>query len=269
MKTVFKITTSAKMEIIKKVGSKPAEQGGVLMGKDGIITDFIHDKHAKTSRGTYELNIQYLNPLIKKLVAQGKEFLGILHSHPSGYAQLSSQDRTYFKSQFKNFPDLDKMFTPIVFSAKDGEFHFFPYIFHKSGKIEEVRLEILPDNYEEYLTKKVEVVEKKVIQEKQEQLKTEVIKTEKEVTINFHNEVTQKGELEPVVIFVEREKEVEEKQEEVTEKIIEVVEEEIPLETPILKYIYHGFLIGLLLFVFVMLIFLSPNIHNYFTNLLN
>jgi len=267
MKTIFQITTSAYNEIIKKIGSKTAEQGGVLMGKDGIITDFIHDKHAKTTGGTYQLNTPYLNPLIKNLIAQGKEFLGILHSHPIGYGQLSAQDKSYFKSQFKNFEGLEKMYTPIVFSAKDGEFHFYPYVFHKNGRIEEARLEIVPDNYAKYLTKKVGNALKEAVESAQKKPQTEVIKTEKEVVINLHNKITQKGELEPVVIYVEREQE-EKKEEPIEDAVISLTEEE-PLKRALFNQIYHGFLIAFLLFIFVLTLFLSPSIYHFFVELLN
>lgn len=269
----MKITTSAYNNVVKTLGSKKAEQGGIGMGKDGVITDFIHDKFAKTTGGTYSLNVPFLNPKIKEYRKQGKKLMMIIHSHPFGYGVLSSQDRKYFKSQFKNFEDLDKMYTPIVFSAKDGEFHFHTYAMYKDGTVKQEELEIVPDNYHYYLTKKVEVAKKEVVKEKQEQLKTEVIKTEKEVTINFHNEVTQKGELEPVVIYVEREKEVEEKQKLEKEEIEVIKNEETidktDIEIPVLKYVYHGLLIAFIVFVFLMILFLSPSIYNYIKTLLN
>ena len=150
----LQITTDAYQSIIKQIGCKAPEQGGILMGKDGIVTNFIYDKEAKTTGSTYTLNVEYLNPIIKELKRQGKELLGIIHSHPFGYSKLSPQDREYFLSQFKNFPNLDFMYTPIVYSAKQLEFEIFPYVFHKDGRVEETKLEILPNDYSEYKQKK-------------------------------------------------------------------------------------------------------------------
>lgn len=152
-KPKFRITTFAYHHIVQKLGSSVPEQGGILMGKNGIVTDFIHDEFAETTGSTYSLNVAYLNPIIKELKLQGKQLLGIIHSHPNGYSKLSDPDRDYFSSQFKNFPDLEFMYTPIVFSAKQREFEIFPYIFHKNGSIEKTELEVIPNDYEDYTTK--------------------------------------------------------------------------------------------------------------------
>lgn len=146
----FQITTEAYQNIVRKIGSGIPEKGGILMGKDRIITDFIFDENAHTTGSTYSLNVAYLNPIIKQLKKEGKQFMGIIHSHPYGSFKLSNPDREYFMSQFKNFPDLDFMFTPIVFSAKQDEFQFFPYVFYKDGTVKNAELEILPNDYKQY-----------------------------------------------------------------------------------------------------------------------
>jgi len=152
MKTPFKITTSAYNAILKTVASQPAEQGGVLIGtKEGVITDFIHDEDAVTTAVTYTINTQFLNPKIKAFTNEGKEFLGILHSHP-GLPRLSHADKQYFQSQFENF-DRPYFYTPIVFSAKDDTYDFFPFIFYKDGTVVTGKLEVLPDNYNIYTNK--------------------------------------------------------------------------------------------------------------------
>lgn len=152
----LQLTTEAYQNIVKNIGSGIPEKGGILMGKDGIITDFIFDENAHTTGSTYSLNVAYLNPIIKELKQQGKQLLGIIHSHPYGAFELSNPDKEYFMSQFKNFPDLDFMYTPIVFSAKQEEFAFFPYVFHKDGTVETAELEILPNDYEQYTRKSEE-----------------------------------------------------------------------------------------------------------------
>ena len=97
-KPKFRITTIAYHHIVQKLGSSVPEQGGILMGRNGIVTDFIHDEFAETTGSTYSLNVAYLNPIIKELKLQGKQLLGIIHSHPNGYSKLSDPDREYFST---------------------------------------------------------------------------------------------------------------------------------------------------------------------------
>lgn len=192
----LQITTDAYQNIVKKIGSGIPEKGGILMGKDGIITDFIFDENAHTTGSTYSLNVAYLNPIIKELKQQGKQLLGIIHSHPYGSFELSHPDREYFMSQFKNFPDLDFMFTPIVFSAKQDEFAFFPYVFYKDGTVETAELEILPNDYQQYI-QKVEQPNAETIAQRQEVLI--VIKQETQAPVP---ERERQPELEPLQLIM-------------------------------------------------------------------
>jgi proteasome lid subunit RPN8/RPN11 len=192
----LQITTNAYQSIVKDIASKTPEQGGILMGKDGIVTDFIYDKEAKTTGSTYSLNVAFLNPLIRELKKQGKQLMGIIHSHPYGCFELSHPDREYFLSQFKNFPDLDFMYTPIVFSAKQDEFAFFPYVFHKDGTVETAELEILPNDYEQY-TRKSEEPNAETITQRQEVLI--VIKQETQAPAP---EKERQQELEPLLLVM-------------------------------------------------------------------
>jgi proteasome lid subunit RPN8/RPN11 len=164
----LQITTDAYQNIVKKIGSGIPEKGGILIG-DGIITDFVFDENAHTTGSTYSLNVGFLNPILKELKKEGKQLMGIIHSHPYGCFELSNADKSYFMSQFKNFNDLDFMYTPIVFSAKQDEFAFFPYVFHKDGTVETAELEILPNDYEQY-TRKVEEPNNETITHRQELL---------------------------------------------------------------------------------------------------
>jgi len=192
----LQITTDAYQNIVRKIGSGIPEKGGVLIGQNGIITDFIFDENAHTTGSTYSLNVAYLNPIIKELKQQGKQLLGIIHSHPYGCFELSNLDREYFVSQFKNFPDLDFMYTPIVFSAKQEEFAFFPYVFHKDGTVETAELEILPNDYEQY-TRKSEEPNPDTVTQRQEVLI--VIKQETQASAP---ERERRPEFEPLLLVV-------------------------------------------------------------------
>lgn len=192
----LKITTDAYQNIVRKIGSGIPEKGGILMGKDGIITDFIFDENAHTTGSTYSLNVAYLNPIIKEIKQQGKQLMGIIHSHPYGSFELSYPDKEYFLSQFKNFPDLDFMYTPIVFSAKQEEFEIFPYVFHKDGTVEKADLEILPNDYEQY-TRKGEKPTPDTATQTQEVL----VIINHETQVHFHERERQQ-ELEPLQLIM-------------------------------------------------------------------
>ena len=171
-KLKFTITTDAYQNIIKKIGSKVPEQGGVLLGKNGVITNFIYDEFAETSVSTYALNVTYLNPIITEFKNEGKELLGIIHSHPYGCRKLSRQDQEYFAGVLNKAKDVDYLFTPIVFSAKQEEFHIFPYVFYKDGNVEELELEIVPNDYEDYIQKdeKIENPDSNIVEERKQLL---------------------------------------------------------------------------------------------------
>lgn len=146
MKT--RITLSAYHQMIRSVGSRPAESGGLLFGsrEDWVVTKFLFDRDAETSKTTYSFNVGYLNLMIEKLGEEGLQLLGFFHSHPSYCRELSMADREYFQSQFKNIP-VDRFLTPLMFPAVDGVYDFIPYIYHKDGRVEQTPLEILPDDY--------------------------------------------------------------------------------------------------------------------------
>ena len=173
-KLKFIITTSAYQQIVKTLGSKIPEQGGILVGKDGVITDFVHDEFAETSSSTYSLNINYLNPIIKKFKQDDKELLGIIHSHPYGCRKLSRQDQEYFAGVLDKAKDVDYLFTPIIFSAKQEEFHIFPYVFYKDGTVEEVELEIIPNDYDKYIEwdEKIEKPDPNIVEDRKQLLVT-------------------------------------------------------------------------------------------------
>lgn len=144
--------------MLQTVGSRPAESGGLLFGsrKDYVITKFLFDKDAETTRNTYSFNVGYLNPMIEKLGEEGLQLLGFVHSHPKAYKRLSEPDRDYFQRQFKNIP-VDKFLTPLMFPATDGTYDFIPFVIYKDGTVERTELDILPDDYSTYVVSDIEV----------------------------------------------------------------------------------------------------------------
>ncbi|MBP6237595.1 MAG: Mov34/MPN/PAD-1 family protein [Saprospiraceae bacterium] len=133
----MKIKSKAFYQIINHIGHFPAERGGVLFGKedDFIIEEFIPDKSKNTTRVTYTIDTEYLNPIIKKMWDEkGYSMLGILHSHPHGYQTLSGPDRAYFKDLLTTGIKRDKFYAPVVFTIPDGGFDIFPHLLNSSGE---------------------------------------------------------------------------------------------------------------------------------------
>lgn len=151
MKHRMKICESAFFAIINQVGSQKAEMGGALFGseKDMVIREFVLDTHARTSRSTYTINTEFLNPIIKdKWEKKRLSLIGILHSHPQSFAGLSSPDISYFTDLLKTIKR-EAFYAPIVFTIPDGGFQFFPFVFLEgNSKPVSAQLEIVPDDYQ-------------------------------------------------------------------------------------------------------------------------
>ena len=146
MKTeIIRILFSVFFKILKTLGSLPAEAGGILLGPadNDIITHFIFDKYAHTTNSTYSLNTDYLNPILSEMTDAGFEIKAIIHSHPQGYRKLSPQDIAYFTSQIKKL-GLEKLAVPLIFSARDGQLDFLPFVIYSDGTVVEADLEVVP-----------------------------------------------------------------------------------------------------------------------------
>ena len=68
-------------EILKKLPCEPPEIGGILGGKNGVVTCHVLD-YGKTggSPCSYTPNIAYLNRKIEEWFKDGIEFMGIFHT---------------------------------------------------------------------------------------------------------------------------------------------------------------------------------------------
>jgi proteasome lid subunit RPN8/RPN11 len=137
-------------QIVNTIGSRPAESGGLLFGKedDMIVRKFVFDKNAQTSRSTYTLNTDFLNPEIKRIhEEEGLSCLGFIHSHPYGYGRLSPPDINYFASMFDYMPRTHYI-TPIIFTVSDGGFKMHGFVLpNQSRDPIKADTEILPDDY--------------------------------------------------------------------------------------------------------------------------
>lgn len=146
----MQILENAYNEIINTIGSRPAESGGLLFGKedDMIVRKFVFDKHALTTRSTYTFNTEFLNPEIKRIWnEEGLSCIGFIHSHPHGYGHPSPPDIEYFTSMFDNMPRKHYI-TPIVFSVPDGGFKMNAFVlFNQTREPIRANVEVLPEDY--------------------------------------------------------------------------------------------------------------------------
>ena len=83
-------------EILRKLPCEPPEIGGILGGKNGVVTCHVLD-YGKTggSPCSYTPNIAYLNRKIEEWFKDGIEFMGIFHVHFGGAESLSPGDKLY------------------------------------------------------------------------------------------------------------------------------------------------------------------------------
>ena len=134
----FIIVESAYQEIMRTIGRKRSESGGILLGSrdDYIVKKFVFDPNGSMSSSSYDPDINFINKTIKNEWEDNQlALLGFIHSHPRGVEKLSGDwgnntgDVGYLKAIFKAIPALKKFLVPIMFSPVDGgEMKFFPYI---------------------------------------------------------------------------------------------------------------------------------------------
>jgi hypothetical protein len=149
---------SAYNEILKTIGSKKSETGGILLGnrEDFVVQKFVFDPYGSTSSCGYDPDVNYINKVIKEEWENNQlALLGFIHSHPRGYDRLSGDygnntgDLGYLRAIFKAIPALDKFLVPIVFSKYDGkDFKLIPYVTWADNinGYKALGYDIIPDN---------------------------------------------------------------------------------------------------------------------------
>lgn len=109
-------------DIYATVGSKPAEQGGMLGGrrKAGTVTSYRFDDSARRTTATYSPDAGGLNELLRdEWNPNGVDLLGFVHSHPSGVWRPSTGDAAYAERILAAIPDMDRLLLPIVQTVPD------------------------------------------------------------------------------------------------------------------------------------------------------
>ena len=115
------------------------EFGGILGGKEGIVSRFFTDYGMQSEwMCAYIPNVDLLNRVITEWQEDDVEFYGLFHSHFYGVETLSAQDRSYIKEIHAHLPAeiLEMSFPLLVFPEKK----IINYVSHRrSGDYEITR----------------------------------------------------------------------------------------------------------------------------------
>lgn len=131
------ITWVALQTIMDTVGTRPAETGALLCGLEGSdLIDVAHfDDQSRNTGASYSPAVEVLNPLLKRMNAQGRRLRGFVHSHPPSLTRPSGADEDYAARILQAIPDLPWMWMPIVVSAGDtGVFELRAYSAERAGQ---------------------------------------------------------------------------------------------------------------------------------------
>ena len=104
-------------EIIQIVPCAPPETGGILGGRDRIISTFVFDKGISLSyeRDIYTPDTRVLNHALQLWSQEGINFYGMFHSHFPGLEDLSRGDKRYISQLMRAMPHhISSLYFPIV-----------------------------------------------------------------------------------------------------------------------------------------------------------
>lgn len=130
------------------IGRCHPESGGMLGSSDGgkTITHYYFDRHAQTSGATYSPDTETLNQVIRQWETEGVLFVGMIHSHPTGYIKPSQGDFLYAERilQAMQLPN-DTLYTPIVqvSSELNGDIQIYPYAHKKQVVMKPQKMQII------------------------------------------------------------------------------------------------------------------------------
>ncbi len=134
--------TTCVFDALLSLHSTTYEQGGILGGKNGIITHFYLDNGAERNGFCYKPNVQALNEVIENWYNDGIDFLGLAHSHPKGKALLSASDVSFAEQLFKS-NGLQKCYFPLI-AMENGEWVINAFSYDGTWLLEEVN--VLPND---------------------------------------------------------------------------------------------------------------------------
>lgn len=113
----MKIQQEIFKQILENSPTPPPEVGGIIGGKDNIITCYFADKGSKDNcYDSYYPDVVLLNKQISVWKKNDIDFYGIYHTHFEGDNVLSYSDRKYIINIMQAMPDyISQLYFPIVF----------------------------------------------------------------------------------------------------------------------------------------------------------
>lgn len=151
----IRISEDVLQEIVRTIGSRPPETGGLLGGNRELqqVTHFMFDESASTSGATYSPNTDIINSTLEKWDEDGgHRIIGFVHSHPGMYDKPSPGDVHYAQHILTAIPAMQRLFLPIAVFRRnrkksETEFVLSPHVIalneHGEAKVEPVAMEIL------------------------------------------------------------------------------------------------------------------------------
>ena len=107
-------------ELLHSIKPYPPETGGILGGKNKVVSEFFLDDGIPSQRiCSYYPAVKALNKKIKEWQLRNIDFLGMFHLHFYDVDTLSKGDREYILKIMKHMPQkIDELFFPIIVLPK-------------------------------------------------------------------------------------------------------------------------------------------------------
>lgn len=118
----MKIQASLLEQMIQDIPDTPPETGGILGGRDDVVTVYSLDKGLLTCAPCcYAPDTARLNGIISEWQSRGISFLGIFHTHFYGVESLSKGDKAYIARIMEAMPPciLSLYFPVVVLPSKE------------------------------------------------------------------------------------------------------------------------------------------------------
>lgn len=140
----MRITDTLLSNLLSVFPVVPPEAGGILGSDDGgkTVTHFVFDAGKPLlDCAIYMPDIPFLNEVIRDFAAQGVQFCGMVHSHPSAEDTLSKDDEAYIQQIMNAMPTYVKvLYFPLVLPG----IAVIPFsIRRKNGAIMKETLEVI------------------------------------------------------------------------------------------------------------------------------
>ena len=115
----MKVSETILSIICEKFKNCDREYGGILGGRNDVITEFVFDKGLVNENiGTYIPNVRFLNDCIDKWQSQNINFYGIIHNHLTEYAELSTEDVKCIEKIMNAMPQyIEYLYFPVISSS--------------------------------------------------------------------------------------------------------------------------------------------------------